>query len=954
MANFSDGIYVRGARVHNLKNINVLIPRDKFVVVTGISGSGKSSLAFDTLYAEGKRRYVESLSAYARQFLGMMDKPDVDEIIGLSPAIAIQQRTAAKNPRSTVGTVTEVYDYLRVLFARIGTPYCYQCGRRIESQTTDQIVDAIMSFPAGTKIEILAPVIRGRKGEYKEFFQRLRRRGYVRIRVNGKVYDIEQVPELERYKKHNIEVVIDRIDLREGIRKRLADSIEMGLREGEGLLMIIVDAKEEKIFSQKLACVNCGISYPEVSPRMFSFNSPYGACDVCDGLGTKMEIDPKRVVLNPELSILDGAIKPYGMPGSWRSAILKGLAKKLKFNLDRPFNRLPAEVKDTILYGEHIPIEIEYIRRDGSGRGVFQEEFEGVIPELMRRYRETTSEAIREEIEDYMVITPCPQCKGKRLKPQSLAIKIAEKNIAEVSAYSVKKALDFFKNLKLNEKEKIVSRDIIKEIMRRLEFLNSVGLDYLTLDRTTDSLAGGEEQRVRLATQIGSGLVGVLYILDEPSIGLHQRDNQRLLNTLKSLRDLGNTVLVVEHDAETIRSADYIVDLGPGAGEQGGYLVCSGTPDDVAKNYRSITGQYLVGLKKIEIPANRRQKKHSIIIRGARANNLKSIDVEIPLGVFVCVTGVSGSGKSTLIVDTLYRALAQEYYKSKFPAGEHSGIDGLQFIDKVINIDQTPIGRTPRSNPATYTGAFTPIRDLFASLPESRARGYRPGRFSFNVPGGRCEQCEGGGILWIEMHFLPDVYITCDACQGKRFNRETLDIRYKGKNISDVLNMSVSEALIFFQHIPMIKRKLQLLYDVGLGYIKLGQSATTLSGGEAQRIKLAKELSKIATGRTVYILDEPTTGLHFEDVKLLLDVLNRLVDRGNTVIVIEHNLEVIKCADWIIDLGPEGGEEGGRVVCTGTPEDVAKVSVSYTGQFLKNVLSYGKGVTHINSVQRCK
>ncbi len=954
MANISDGIYVRGARVHNLKNINVLIPRNKLVVVTGISGSGKSSLAFDTLYAEGKRRYVESLSAYARQFLGMMDKPDVDEIIGLSPAIAIQQRTAAKNPRSTVGTVTEVYDYLRVLFARIGTPYCYQCGRRIESQTTDQIVDAIMSFPAGTKIEILAPVIRGRKGEYKEFFQRLRRRGYVRIRVNGKVYDIEQVPELERYKKHNIEIVIDRIDIREGIRKRLADSVEMGLREGEGLLMIIIDAKEERIFSQKLACVNCGISYPEISPRMFSFNSPYGACDVCDGLGTKMEIDPKRVILNPELSILDGAIKPYGLPGSWRSATLRGLAKKLKFNLDRPFNRLPAEVKDTILYGENIPIEVEYIRRDGSGRGVFQEEFEGVIPELMRRYRETTSEAIREEIEDYMVITPCPQCKGKRLKPQSLAIKIAEKNIAEVSAYSVKKALEFFKNIKLNEKEKIVSRDIIKEIIRRLEFLNSVGLDYLTLDRTTDSLAGGEEQRVRLATQIGSGLVGVLYILDEPSIGLHQRDNQRLLNTLKSLRDLGNTVLVVEHDAETIRSADYIIDLGPGAGEQGGYVVCSGTPDDIAKNNRSITGQYLVGLKKIEIPKNRRQKKHSIIIRGARANNLKSIDVEIPLGVFVCVTGVSGSGKSTLIVDTLYRALAQKYYKSKFPAGEHSGIDGLQFIDKVINIDQSPIGRTPRSNPATYTGAFTPIRDLFASLPESRARGYRPGRFSFNVPGGRCEQCEGGGILWIEMHFLPDVYVTCDACQGKRFNRETLDIRYKGKNISDVLNMSVSEALIFFQHIPMIKRKLQLLYDVGLGYIKLGQSATTLSGGEAQRIKLAKELSKIATGRTVYILDEPTTGLHFEDVKLLLDVLNRLVDRGNTVIVIEHNLEVIKCADWLIDLGPEGGEEGGRVVCTGTPEDVAKVSVSYTGQFLKNVLSHGKGVTHKNSMQGCK
>ncbi len=938
MSELNDGIRVKGARVHNLKNINVFIPRNKFVVITGISGSGKSSLAFDTLYAEGKRRYVESLSAYARQFLGMMDKPDVDEITGLSPAIAIQQRTAAKNPRSTVGTVTEIYDYLRVLYARIGIPYCYQCGRRIESQTTDQIVDAILSYPAGTKIEILGPVIRGRKGEYKEYLQKIKRRGYVRVRVDGKIYEIEQVPELERYKKHNIEIMIDRIVLKEGIRKRLADSVEMGLKEGEGLLIVIVDSKDEKIFSQKLACVNCGISYPEISPRMFSFNSPYGACETCDGLGTKMEIDPKRVIFNPNLSILDGAIKPYGLPGFWRTAVLKGLAKKLKFDLDKPFNKLPAEVKEVILYGEDIPIEVEYVRRDGSGRGVFQEMFEGVIPELMRRFRETTSEAVREEIEDYMVITPCPDCKGKRLKPQSLSIKINEKNIAEIAEFSVKNALNFFKNLKLSEKEKIVTRDVIKEIIRRLDFLNSVGLDYLTLDRTTDSLAGGEEQRVRLATQIGSGLVGVLYILDEPSIGLHQRDNKRLLETLKSLRDLGNTVLVVEHDAETIRSADYIIDLGPGAGENGGYVVCADTPDEVAKNPESITGQYLAGIKKIEIPKRRRQKKGSLIIRGAKANNLKSIDVEIPLGVFVCVTGVSGSGKSTLIVDTLYRALAQQYYHSKYPPGEYKEIIGVEHIDKVINIDQSPIGRTPRSNPATYTGAFTPIRDLFASLPESRVRGYKPGRFSFNIPGGRCEQCEGGGILWIEMHFLPDVYITCDACQGKRFNRETLEVRYKGKNISDVLNMSVSEALQFFQHIPPIKRKLQLLYDVGLGYIKLGQSATTLSGGEAQRIKLAKELSKIATGRTLYILDEPTTGLHFEDVKLLLEVLNRLVDRGNTVIVIEHNLEVIKCADWIIDLGPEGGEDGGRIVCTGTPEEVVRNQNSYTGQFLRKIL----------------
>lgn len=938
MSEQNDGIRVKGARVHNLKNINVFIPRNKFVVVTGISGSGKSSLAFDTLYAEGKRRYVESLSAYARQFLGMMDKPDVDEITGLSPAIAIQQRTAARNPRSTVGTVTEIYDYLRILYARVGIPYCYQCGRRIESQTTDQIVDAILSYPAGTKIEIFGPVVRGRKGEYKEYLQKIKRRGYVRVRIDGKIYEIENVPELERYKKHNIDIVIDRIILKDGIRKRLADSVEMGLREGEGILIVIIDSKKEVIFSQKLACVKCGISYPEISPRMFSFNSPYGACETCDGLGTKMEIEPKRVIINPNLSILDGAIKPYGLPGSWRTALLKGLAKKLKFDLDTPFNRLPSEIRETILHGENIPIEVEYIRRDGSGRGVFQEIFEGVIPELMRRFHETTSEAVREEIEDYMVITPCPDCKGKRLKPQSLSIKLNEKNIAEITEFSVKNALNFFKNLNLSEKEKIVTKDLIKEVIRRLEFLNSVGLDYLTLDRTTDSLAGGEEQRVRLATQIGSGLVGVLYILDEPSIGLHQRDNKRLLETLKSLRDLGNTVLVVEHDSETMHSADYIIDLGPGAGEDGGRVVCAGTIDEVAKNPQSITGQYLSGIKKIEVPKTRRQKRSSLIIRGARANNLKSIDVEIPLGVFVCVTGVSGSGKSTLIVDTLYRALAQEYYHSKYPPGEYKEIIGLEHIDKVINIDQSPIGRTPRSNPATYTGAFTPIRELFASLPESNVRGYKSGRFSFNVPGGRCEQCEGGGILWIEMHFLPDVYITCDACQGKRFNRETLEVKYKGKNISDVLNMSVSEALEFFQHIPPIRRKLQLLYNVGLGYIKLGQSATTLSGGEAQRIKLAKELSKIATGKTLYILDEPTTGLHFEDVKLLLDVLNKLVDRGNTVIVIEHNLEVIKCADWIIDLGPEGGEEGGKVVCTGTPEDVAKKEDSYTGQFLRKIL----------------
>jgi excinuclease ABC subunit A len=942
MAN-TDGIKVRGARVHNLKNIDVLIPRNKFVVITGISGSGKSSLAFDTLYAEGQRRYVESLSAYARQFLGMMDKPDVDEIIGLSPAIAIQQRTAAKNPRSTVGTVTEIYDYLRVLFARIGIPYCYNCGRKIQSQTTDQIVDVISEIPLGARIEILAPVVRGRKGEYKDLMIRLKRRGYVRTRVDGKIYEIENLPPLERYKKHNIEIVVDRLILKESIHRRLADSVEMGLKEGEGILIILVNGKEEITFSQKLACVHCGISYQEISPRMFSFNSPYGACETCDGLGTKMEIDANKVIVDPKLSILDGAIEHYGIPGNWRTSLLRAIAKKLEFNLNTPYYKLSDKVKETILNGEDIPIKVQYIRKDGTGRGEFEEYFEGVVPELMRRYRETTSQAIRQEIEDYMTITPCPDCKGARLKPESLAIKIGEKNISEITSFSIKQALKHFENLKLSKKNQQVGGEIIKEIKRRLGFLNAVGLDYLTLDRTTDTLAGGEEQRVRLATQIGSGLVGVLYILDEPSIGLHQRDNKRLLKTLKDLRDLGNTVLVVEHDAETILNADHIIDLGPGAGEKGGQVVATGTPTQIAENRRSITGRYISGIEKIVIPEIRRPKqKRSLTIKGAKANNLQSIEVEIPLGLFVVITGVSGSGKSTLIIDTLYRALAQQYYHSKYPPGEYKEILGLEYIDKVVNIDQSPIGRTPRSNPATYTSAWTPIRELFASLPESKVRGYRPGRFSFNVPGGRCEQCEGDGILWIEMHFLPDVHITCDACGGKRFNRETLEIKYKGQNISEILKMSVNEALEFFQNIPRIKRKLQLLYDVGLGYIKLGQSATTLSGGEAQRIKLSRELSKIATGRTIYFLDEPTTGLHFEDVKLLLAVLSRLVEKGNTVVVIEHNLEVIKCADWIIDLGPEGGDEGGKVVCAGKPEDVIKIRKSYTGQFLKKVLNTSK------------
>ena len=933
------GIRVKGARVHNLKNIDVFIPRNQFVVITGLSGSGKSSLAFDTLYAEGQRRYVESLSAYARQFLGMMDKPDVDEIIGLSPAIAIQQRSAARNPRSTVGTVTEIYDYLRVLFARIGTPYCYKCGRRIHSQTTDQIVDTILELPTSTKIEILAPVVRGRKGEYKDFLNNLKRRGYVRVRVDGKVSEIENIAALERYKKHNIEIMIDRLVIKENLRKRLADSVEMGLKEGNGMLIVAVGGKEERIFSQQLACVHCGISYPELSPRMFSFNSPYGACEHCDGLGFKMEIDPAKVIDNEKLSILDGALDPYGVPGRWRSSLLRALAKKLKFDLATPYHKLPAKVKKALLFGEDIPIRVEYRRSDGSGHGEFDEHFEGIVPELMRRHRETKSQMMRQEIEDYMTFTPCPVCHGTRLRPESLAVKIGDKNIAQITKMSIKGALTYFIDVKLSEKDMQVGKEVIKEIKRRLGFLNAVGLDYLTLDRTTETLAGGEEQRVRLATQIGSGLVGVLYILDEPSIGLHYRDNTRLLATLKELRDIGNTVLVVEHDAETILSADHIIDLGPGAGEQGGHVVATGTPAAIKNKKRSITGRYLKGTERIELPKERRNNSgRKFVIKGAKANNLKSIDVEIPLGLFVVITGVSGSGKSTLIVDTLYRALAQQYYHSKYPPGEYDKIIGMENIDKVINIDQSPIGRTPRSNPGTYTSAWTPIRELFSKLPESKVRGYRPGRFSFNVPGGRCEQCEGDGILWIEMHFLPDVHITCDACAGKRFNRETLEIRYRGKNISDILNMSVTEALEFFQNIPQIKRKLKLLNDVGLGYIKIGQSATTLSGGEAQRIKLAKELSKIATGRTLYILDEPTTGLHFEDVKLLLKVLNRLVDKGNTVIVIEHNMEVIKCADWIIDLGPEGGDEGGLVVCAGRPEEITKEKKSYTGQYLKTHL----------------
>ncbi len=920
-----DYIFVKGARVHNLKNINVKIPRNKLVVITGISGSGKSSLAFDTVYAEGQRRYIESLSAYARQFLGRLDKPDVDYIAGLSPTIAIEQRTASKNPRSTVGTVTEIYDYLRVLFARIGLPYCSECQKPITSQTVDQIVDNILTTQADTPIIILAPIVRGRKGEYLELFENIKRKGFLRVRVDGKILEIERVPSLAKYQKHDIEIVIDRLTINQSdvsIRKRIAESVELALKESQGLCLVLINNKKERIFSSTFACPDCGFSYGEISPRLFSFNAPYGACSVCHGLGIKMEVDVERVINNPQLNITNGAIAPWGeVTGQWFLSQLQDLADTYDFDLNTPWKNLPHQVKNVILNGS-----------EETG-------FEGVIPHIMRLYHETESDAVREWAEKFMAILPCPECNGTRLKKESLAVKINNLNIADISSMSVKQAFDFFNEIKLSEKEKLIAKEVIKEILRRLQFLISVGLDYLTLDRRADTLGGGEEQRVRLATQIGSGLVGVVYILDEPSIGLHQRDNARLLNTLKQLRDLGNTVIVVEHDKETILSADYIIDLGPGAGEQGGYVVATGPPSKITANEKSLTGAYLSGRKSIPIPQKRRTPGTDfLIIKGARENNLKSIDVKIPLGLFVCITGVSGSGKSTLIFDILYKQLAQKFYNSKERPGAHDVILNIEKIDKVINIDQSPIGRTPRSNPATYTNVFTPIRELFAQTKDARMRGYKPGRFSFNVYGGRCEACSGDGIIKVEMHFLPPVYIPCDECKGKRYNRETLEIRYKGKNIYDVLNMTVTQALEFFYNIPAIRRKLELLKDVGLGYIKLGQPAPNLSGGEAQRVKIAKELSKIGTGNTLYLLDEPTTGLHFEDVKLLLAVLNRLVDLGNTVVVIEHNLEVIKCADWVIDLGPEGGDRGGQIIAEGTPEQIAKISQSYTGQFLKKIL----------------
>jgi excinuclease ABC subunit A len=933
-------IRVRGARQHNLKNINVDLPRNKLVVITGLSGSGKSSLAFDTIYAEGQRRYVESLSAYARQFLGQMDKPDVDSIEGLSPAISIDQKTTSHNPRSTVGTVTEIYDYLRLLFARIGQPFCPNCGEVIARQTVDQMVDQILAQPEGTRFLILAPLVRGRKGEHKKVIDEMRKSGFVRMRVDGEVRELSEEISLDKNKKHTLEVVVDRLVVRPGIRERLADSLELALGLSGGLIVAAVVDGEEYTFSQNFACPKCGFSFEELSPRLFSFNTPYGACPNCTGLGITMEIDPDLVIPDHNKSVADGAIVAFSRSSNYFPQILEALARHYGFSTETPFRELKPEHKDLLLYGNGGQrFRVEYLNRWGEAR-IFETDWEGVIPILERRYRESQSDAARSEYEEYMSTRPCQACQGQRLKPASLAVLVGGRNIAQVAALSVREAERFFTELKLGERERLISERILKEILARLGFLSNVGLGYLTLDRIAGSLSGGEAQRIRLATQIGSSLMGVLYILDEPSIGLHQRDNQRLIHTLKRLRDLGNTVLVVEHDQETMEAADYLVDIGPKAGEQGGELVVAGTLAEVKACSRSLTGQYLSGKRRIHVPAVRRQPNGNwLTVQGAAEHNLKDIDVKIPLGVFVCVTGVSGSGKSTLVNDILFRRLAQDLNRAHTLPGKHRGILGEEHLDKVIAIDQSPIGRTPRSNPATYTGAFDPIRELFSLTPEARMRGYKPGRFSFNVRGGRCEACRGDGILKIEMHFLPDVYVPCEVCKGRRYNRETLEVRYKGKSIADVLGMTVSEALPFFANIPRIATKLQTLYDVGLGYIRLGQPATTLSGGEAQRVKLATELSRRSNGRTLYILDEPTTGLHFADIEKLLEVLQCLVDSGNTVLVIEHNLDVIKSADYIIDLGPEGGDDGGRVVAQGTPEEVAANPESYTGQFLRRVLT---------------
>ncbi|AVQ38308.1 excinuclease ABC subunit A [Clostridium sporogenes] len=938
-----DKIIIKGAKVNNLKNIDLQLPRDKYIVFTGLSGSGKSSLAFDTLYAEGQRRYVESLSAYARQFLGQMDKPEVDYIEGLSPAISIDQKTTNRNPRSTVGTVTEIYDYLRLLYAKIGKPHCPKCGKEITQQTVDQMVDKIMTMAERTKIQVLSPIISGRKGEHIKTIENIIKSGYVRARIDGNIVDLEEEEiKLEKNKKHTIEAVVDRLVVKEGIESRLADSMETALKLSEGIVIINVVGEEDILFSEKFACVDCNISIGEIAPRMFSFNSPYGKCDKCDGLGTLMEIDEDLVVPNKSKSIVEGAIVPLGSGSlkedSWTFSILKALSKEYKFDLNTPIEKLDPKIVKIILYGlDGERIKVNYKKENRTME--LNHAYEGVINNLRRRYIETNSDYIKRDIERYMSDNPCPKCKGARLHDEALSVTVAHKNIFEFCSMSIKKELDFIESLELSKKDEIISNQILKEIRSRLKFLIDVGLDYLTLSRNASTLSGGESQRIRLATQIGSSLVGVLYILDEPSIGLHQRDNDRLIKTLKNLRDLGNTLVVVEHDEDTIREADYIVDIGPGAGEHGGEVVAAGTLEDIMNTEKSITGQYIKGVRTISVPEERRKGEGKYIsIKGAKENNLKNVSAKFPIGLFTCVTGVSGSGKSTLVNGILYKGIHKKLNNSKDNPGKHKEITGIENVDKVINIDQSPIGRTPRSNPATYTGVFDIIREVFSNTKEAKMRGYKPGRFSFNVKGGRCEACSGDGIIKIEMQFLSDVYVPCEICKGKRYNRETLEVKYKGKNISDVLNMTVEEALNFFENIPRIKNKLQTLMDVGLSYIRLGQSSTQLSGGEAQRIKLAYELSKRSTGKTLYILDEPTTGLHMEDVNKLISILQRLTNSGNTVVVIEHNLDVIKNADYLIDLGPEGGEKGGTIIAEGTPEKISRASNSYTGQYLKKML----------------
>ena len=938
-----DHIYVKGARENNLKNVDVTIPRDKLVVLTGLSGSGKSSLAFDTIYAEGQRRYVESLSSYARMFLGQMEKPDVDYIDGLSPAISIDQKTTSKNPRSTVGTVTEIYDYLRLLWARVGTPHCPVCGKEIKQQTIDQIIDQVLELPEATRIQVMAPVIRGKKGEHAKVFEDARRSGYVRCRVDGIAYDLSEEIKLEKNKKHNIEIVVDRLVIREDIARRLTDSVEIASNLSGGLVVVnVVGEDRDILFSQNYACEDCGVSIEELTPRMFSFNNPYGACPACTGLGSQLKVDPELIIPNKDLSILEGAITASGWSNIKSDGIARmyfdALAKKYRFKLDTPVKNLSPEVMDVILYGtrgEELTLHYDQPR----GKGTLHQAFEGICNNLERRYKETQSDAMRRELEDCMSECPCPTCQGRRLRKESLAVTVGGLDIDAFCRKSVTQALDFVDHLELTEVQMRIAERILKEIRSRLGFLQSVGLQYLTLSRGAGSLSGGESQRIRLATQIGSSLMGVLYILDEPSIGLHQRDNDMLLKTMQDLRDLGNTLLVVEHDEDTMRAADYIIDVGPGAGVHGGEIVAAGTPEEVMNTPGSITGEYLSGRRKIPVPRERQKGNGKLLkVFGAAENNLRHIDVEIPLGTFTCVTGVSGSGKSSLVNEILYKKLGADLNRVKVRAGRHDRIEGEEFLDKVIDIDQSPIGRTPRSNPATYTGLFNDIRELFASTQDAKARGYGPGRFSFNTRGGRCEACQGDGLLKIEMHFLPDIYVPCEVCKGKRYNRETLEVHYKGKNIYEVLEMTVDEALPFFENLPRIYNRLKTLEEVGLGYVKLGQASTTLSGGEAQRVKLATELSKRSTGRTIYILDEPTTGLHSHDVQRVIEVLQKLVDVGNTVVVIEHNLDVIKTADHIIDLGPEGGDGGGAIVCTGTPEEVAACGASYTGRYLKRML----------------